>query len=42
MSVLIAAKLAGPVGKVARIIISSIHVKGDVCPSPESSDLSNI
>lgn len=43
MSVLIAAKLAGPLqGTVARIIINSIHVKGDVCPSPESSDLSNI
>jgi hypothetical protein len=43
MSVLIAAKLAGPLrGTVARIIINSIHVKGDVCPSPESSDLSNV
>jgi hypothetical protein len=32
MSVLIAAKLGGPLrGKTARIIVNSIHVKGDVC-----------
>lgn len=32
MSVLIAAKLGGPLrGTTARIIINSIHVKGDVC-----------
>lgn len=32
MSVLLAAKLGGPLrGKMARIVINSVHVKGDVC-----------
>jgi hypothetical protein len=32
MSVLLAAKLAGPLrGTSARVVINSIHIKGDVC-----------
>lgn len=32
MSILLAAKLGGPLrGKVARIIINSLKIKGDVC-----------
>lgn len=39
MSVLIAAKLGGPLrGTTARIIINSIHVKGDVCVHDLSFD----
>jgi len=39
MSVLIAAKLGGPLrGTTARIIINSIHVKGDVCVHDLSYD----
>lgn len=39
MSVLIAAKLGGPLrGKTARIIVNSIHVKGDVCVYDLSCD----
>lgn len=40
MSVLLAAKLGGPLrGKMARIVINSVHVKGDVstvAPAPLS------
>ena len=40
MKILLAAKLAGPFGGMARFVINNLHIKGDVCSAIHSLSLS--